>query len=669
MNAIVKLQVNDRKLVSGLSKAFSSRHTYLAELMQNGRRAGATELSVSYHAIQAPDGNWVGTLVFADNGAGVTDWQNLLSVADSGWEEAIQVKEQPFGIGFFSCVSIANQVRVESGRQVLEFTREAALAFQDLEVRTNDQEVQGTRITLTGVSSSEHELASALERFAKGFPIRVVLNGNALERLESVDALQANAASYETVTELPGIGLAAISRNETIGGRVRAYLLGICVEEGGHYPAAILHLDPAAFPARLPDRDKLIDHQEKVGQLVKAVGGWWVSQFPRLKATYSPTELWKLYPKAAEKMLALGFLNDVDSLPAHLFERVGEVCFYEPELRSPDFSKKTVTRKEVEAGELVLCTDLPNNQDDGGTIAQTIAHHLEWVCLKGQFHHEHWATKHAVSLTRAKAARAGEAADEGEVQFESLGADRIFIGAGDFEVHVTEEMTLKWNGQSVTLKEGAVVSFSDSGSTGTLVIAGPYDPWAVTAMLDSFTDEWGIPDEEYFNRQRFELEQMIDSLRKTSPAKSLEGYLSGTTYADLANTQNTSVLVVNTQDAGLSVVDVQELQDAVQMFRLGNLKASDLSRVMTPLLSRLAEEATKMEQKRLGRLVDVVVHSHAAHERLRQADMGSYEVSKTLRERFEQRLLPAQDWDVLRTEIENAVEGVVDEVLAQPATE
>lgn len=668
MNAIVQLKVNDRKLVSGLSKAFSSRHTYLAELLQNGRRAGASEITVSYQATETPAGGWTGTLVIADNGAGVKDWQTLLSLADSGWDEAIQVKEQPFGLGFFACVSIADQVRVESGRQVLEFTRSAALAFEELAVRDNDQEVHGTRITLTGVSSSAADLAGALQQFAKGFPIRVVLNGTALDRPDSVEALQANASSFEAVTELPGIGLAAISRNETIGGRVRAYLLGICVEEGGNYPAAIVHLEPSAFPARLPDRDKLIDHSEKVKQLVMAVGAWWVSQFPRLKATYSPEELWKLYPKAAEKMLALGFLNDVDHLPAALFEGVGEVCFYEPEERSPDFDKKTVTRSEVESGALVLCTDLPSSQYNGGTIAQTIAHHLKWLCLKGQFHHEHWAMKNAIRLTGAKADRRGDADEDGEVLFQSLGSGRIFIGAGDFQVHVTDEMTLKWNGHSVTLDEGAVVSFDESGSVGDLVIAGAYDPWAVTAMLDSFTDEWGIPDEDYFNRQRFELEQLIDSLRATSPAKSLTGYLLDTTYADLANTQNTSVLVMNTQGAGLSVLDVQELQDAVRLFRSGTLEPRELYRVMTPMLLRLADEAAKMDQKRLGRMVEDVVRGSAL-DRLHKADKGSYEVCQMLRERFEPRLLPSQDWVALRTEIESAVDGVVDECLAQPATE
>lgn len=669
MNAIVKLQVNDRKLVSGLSQTFSSRHTFLAELLQNGRRAGATLLEVAYQATKDAKGNGQGTLVFQDNGTGIQDWQNLLSVADSGWDATIQAKEQPFGIGFFSCVSIASQVRVESGRQVLEFTRQAALDFQDLEVRDSDQDVQGTRITLTGVNSAEHELASALQRFAKGFPIRVVYNGEELQRPEAEDSLLAAATRYEKVIALPGIGMAAIYRNGTIGGYVRAYLLGICVEDGGNYPSAILHLDPTAFPARLPDRDKLIDHREKVDLMVKAVGAWWESQFPVLKKMFSVEELWKRYPSAAKQMLAHGFLNDVDALPAALFERVGDVCFYEPEQHAPEVNKAVVTREQVESGEVVLCTDLPDSTDDGGTIAQSIAHHLEWLCLKGAFHDEHWAMKHAHSLTLSPESDDDEDTADGEVLFESLGSERIFIGSGEFDVHVTAEMTLRWQGHSVTLKEGAAVSFDDYGSQGTLVIAGPYNSYAVTAMLDSFTDEWSNPDEEYFNQQRFELEQLIDSLRATSPAQSLEGYLSGTSYADLANTKNTGVLVVNTEDAGLSIVEVKELQEAVRLFRTGKLKARDLSQVMTPLLSRLAEEATKMEQKRLSRLVDVAVHSHAAYERLRQADKGSYEICKTLRERFESLLLPTQDWDALKTEIEDAVAGVVDEILAQPATE
>jgi len=66
----------------------------ITELIQNARRARATKVT-----IRNEEGGYV---VVQDNGSGIEDWNLLLDLGKSGWDETCVVSEDPAGVGFFS---------------------------------------------------------------------------------------------------------------------------------------------------------------------------------------------------------------------------------------------------------------------------------------------------------------------------------------------------------------------------------------------------------------------------------------------------------------------------------------------------------------------------------------------------------------------------------------
>lgn len=91
MSQSVQLKVATEKLVPNLAYAFTSNTTFVKELMQNANRAGSSSVSI-----------WVNEngFVIEDDGVGIKNMQDLLTVAESGWDESVKLTQKPFGIGW-----------------------------------------------------------------------------------------------------------------------------------------------------------------------------------------------------------------------------------------------------------------------------------------------------------------------------------------------------------------------------------------------------------------------------------------------------------------------------------------------------------------------------------------------------------------------------------------
>ncbi|MCQ0090364.1 MULTISPECIES: ATP-binding protein [Rhodobacterales] len=85
--------------ISKVSRLFNATlDDIFAELFQNARRAGATQISVSQ--IDYPDLGPVICLI--DNGPGLSDPRDLFTLGQSAWENDVQSIEDAAGMGFFS---------------------------------------------------------------------------------------------------------------------------------------------------------------------------------------------------------------------------------------------------------------------------------------------------------------------------------------------------------------------------------------------------------------------------------------------------------------------------------------------------------------------------------------------------------------------------------------
>lgn len=148
----------------------------LNELLQNARRAGATNV-----AIETLDLAGHPTLAIRDDGVGITDPAVLISLGRSGWDEPIQTREDPAGMGVFSLagrrVEIRSRARgtAEGWRVVIPADAWETSAEIPVEPFAMDE---GTEIHIDLPLAWERSLESAAAAAAKFLPIPVTLNGH-----------------------------------------------------------------------------------------------------------------------------------------------------------------------------------------------------------------------------------------------------------------------------------------------------------------------------------------------------------------------------------------------------------------------------------------------------------------------------------------------------------
>jgi hypothetical protein len=152
------------------------------ELLQNARRAGATRANISFEESASESG--VCKVTIQDNGTGIEDFQNLLSLGASGWNEETQTREDPAGMGFFSLCR--SEVNVQSGTQSVTISPAVFLGKDAAQVQETSEYVQGTQIQFTR-ESTKGALLTALENVAEFCPVAVFIADRELPQHDFLD--------------------------------------------------------------------------------------------------------------------------------------------------------------------------------------------------------------------------------------------------------------------------------------------------------------------------------------------------------------------------------------------------------------------------------------------------------------------------------------------------
>lgn len=98
----------NRRLLTKASRLFTGTlEGRIIEILQNARRASATEVNIT---------NQDGLVTVRDNGSGIEDFSKLLDLGSSGWEEDIEVSEDPAGVGLFSLAPREVTIRSQGKR-------------------------------------------------------------------------------------------------------------------------------------------------------------------------------------------------------------------------------------------------------------------------------------------------------------------------------------------------------------------------------------------------------------------------------------------------------------------------------------------------------------------------------------------------------------------------
>jgi len=162
------------------SSMFPEKLPFIEEAFQNAQRAKATLVEV-----------WVkdDEIVIMDDGIGLNNPEDLFTIAQSGWDEETVKEQKPFGLGFFSCVTMADIIIIESGYTKCVFDVPEIVQTNKARVRVEQLQeyVSGFRVILRdllpgvkifNVERRVREVASYISQFD------VELNGVRLQKLD-----------------------------------------------------------------------------------------------------------------------------------------------------------------------------------------------------------------------------------------------------------------------------------------------------------------------------------------------------------------------------------------------------------------------------------------------------------------------------------------------------
>jgi len=392
----VAIKVNQDKLLANLEFSFSNQSTVLGELMQNARRAGATEVNFTYVE--------EGELMISDNGKGISDFQNLFSVAESGWDANTIQNERPFGMGWLSCLYSAEHVYVESNGQYIEGKSSGILAGNALEVKSCDVLNTGsyTTVILTGFKLNADKTKLALGKLAEGFDIPVSLNGQQFDQKNKLDT--------NRFLEVAGIGhIYAPSNNfktvrhSDLTANCNIYLQGLPVSRSSsfmHTVENVIHLDPTIFYARMPDRDALIDEQDALKKIRAAINQIHLDRLIALKGQLTPEEFAArgIADYALEIDGGFKVLCDKNVLLSEYFyglvDPVQPSCYGE-DSKTVNSTKLSASYQEVVNGEVMffITETISDYDDESNAAAWIFAKKMKWNLVE---HHYHY--KHAINL-------------------------------------------------------------------------------------------------------------------------------------------------------------------------------------------------------------------------------------------------------------------------------
>lgn len=454
----VQVRVNEQGTLRNGRFAFSGKLALVVELLQNARRAGATQVVVTHDPS-------VRRLTITDDGCGISDFQTLLTLNESGWEaEAVQA-ERPFGVGFFKCLYAATRVRVTSRGRRLAFDCDEALAQAQLEVvAAPEADPVLTVVELDGVELPTLDL-QRMERITRGYPVPVRFNGADMARRHGVASLGFTATDVGLVhlagrdSGRPSVGTVLYLQGQALGDDERGYF-GDC---GG---CDVIHLDPQRFAARMPDRAELIDADEQRHVIDEAVRRLWQQVLLDKKATLAPDAFVETYYEVTVRQDLLSVHDDLPLVPRQACLRVvGYPVTGGSTETFLDHCDRHPSLADVRGGVVRLMADAWADQHESCaamTFARAASLTLVYPHRLGS---GHWALEGLQPLVASKI----EVAAVGTTHEQRF--DGVYFSAA---VRLCEAVELRYEGETVRIADEAlfhdgVVFYPDGCSHGEVV--------------------------------------------------------------------------------------------------------------------------------------------------------------------------------------------------------
>lgn len=394
--------INERRFFENMKHLFASSFSMLGELMQNARRAGATQVDFELDAEHR-------TLIVRDDGCGIEDFQNVIALCDSGWNEQIQLTDKPFGMGLFSLFFAAEKVVFRSKGHRLEVSLRDITERRALKLTLDGWTTlaKGTRVELHGLHldllvhhfGGGPKLLAELKERAMGFPIPVIFNGGELPRPHAHSRLAGiitpvGFVSYTGVTHQRDCDIAYTRQ-------CNLYLQGLPIgAKYGESAQIVVHLDSVQFIARMPDRSDLFDPQNQWAVIQTELRATVASYLAQVKHEMDPQEFIRRYWKACRDHGCAHLLNDIPWVPEKAFARIDEIKPDGREMRNSlhlDDKGKLIHKSDIESGKVLVWIDIPEDYTDDyqSIVAFKVMQRLQVLDLRDDLHAEHWLYRSA----------------------------------------------------------------------------------------------------------------------------------------------------------------------------------------------------------------------------------------------------------------------------------
>lgn len=267
----VELKVNVINQLKLLRKStFKDIYCFLDEDIQNAQRAKATEVKVTVD-------RWgEGTVTIENNGNILTNPQALFSIAESEWDEEVRDSENPFGMGFFSNITVSNLINVHSGNTYITFDVEDMISTNNTEIKVEeiDEYYDGFKLILRNFDfdiASEYRIQERVEVLGKYVhELDIYYNG---ELIEGKDLTEGDDSKYQfSIDDENCKGWIALGNNYSWGNNVNVFYKGRLVAplEGFPYLKGDLHVSDKTLNLTSPDRKDIIK-DEKLNAFKKVI--------------------------------------------------------------------------------------------------------------------------------------------------------------------------------------------------------------------------------------------------------------------------------------------------------------------------------------------------------------------------------------------------------------
>ena len=533
----IQSSINESAYFRSMRHAFKTSSSFLGELMQNSRRAGATFVSFD---LQAQARN----LTIEDDGAGIQDFAKLVQLCESSWETDVMLADNPFGQGFFSVFFACEQVTVRSRGLRATICFDEIAKKRPIEVLTDTNGPKsGTRLEMVGLDSKllgkqnqydpalkKHverlDIESKVRSLARGFSIDVRYEGKSLDRPHAQSNLQGEQ------TQLGFISCGHVHDDRTVlmipektinGGSMNGdwalYLQGLPIQFSSSYgnEKCIVHLDTHMFAPVLPDRAYIYDADKKLPLLSGAVKQMCVDFLARKKAAVSAEEFTRTYWGAAKGLGCMAMFNDIPLLPKSICSGIAQVAMANDDRYGPPaFTGDFLTLENIQTGKVVVWRDEPFNVTEDPHVGPIlkVMELKEITCIEDAgLDPDHWIFKYTPSCTDMEAS----------VKLNTeLGEEPFYAGNSEMDLKLVDSFTITltlnndptWSVE-VVVNDDWVIQAIDTESEDVICYLCQNDTsidWPLMALTDC-TDEYDKYDEDWHDRLIASWNSLINGMK------------------------------------------------------------------------------------------------------------------------------------------------------------